>query len=620
MGTGAIIPHFLKKFRVPVRPCRRPIGITLGTTLLIGIILSALGFAIASTGVTHLSLMTRRNSSQQALNLSRSVAHRCIAELFNDQEYGESGAADATLIISPTGMPRGSEGTLTFNADRAAAIGMGYSTNNLDNTETVVGYDGTIVPPQAVHLVARGRVGEVVKDTEVVIHIPQFPYAVACSGPIHAIGGLTIGQINNPEDLDDLSPADLLSNATGDESVSISGTSRITGDIQASGSIALDQSRGVITVEGTVRPNESPVNLPEPSTARFDPELTGLIYDEIGRIDYNSPSPFTGVSRRQGDLRITGGAKMDGGILFVDGELSVYGGVEGTGIIIATEDIEIRGGADLASHQVAILTDESITLLGSGRDRSFIQGLLWAGGGFVAEEITVIGAVIAGANGDTGAQFENASMIYDPALAKISVNVQTTTGSNGDWDYRQGFRIDANGQIERLDTRRTEEEPDFTIFYKADETREGPRLDSNKGSEGDPDAVSTELEFGAEATLITSDGRSWTETIPTTDKVEERKHAFARLYANFHGINPDDILSLPPGDPVWEEVNRLDPLAKVGRDRLTVDRGGGSVGSSSESGSDTDGTTITETQIIVIDPSQFLDPKDLLRIKLWKEI
>ena len=56
---------------------------------------------------------------------------------------------------------------------------------------------------------------------------------------------------NIATNLDDLRPADMVSNATGDDSVAISGASRIVGDIQASGKIDLDESLGAITVEGT---------------------------------------------------------------------------------------------------------------------------------------------------------------------------------------------------------------------------------------------------------------------------------------------------------------------------------------------------------------------------------
>ena len=103
-----------------------------------------------------------------------------------------------------------------------------------------------------------------------------------------------------------------------------------------------------------------------------------------------------GAARHEGDFVINEDIVLDGTILFVDGNLTVNGGIQGTGLLVVDGDISVSSGVSLeGATEVAVISAGKVVLRGAGPKRSSIRGLFYAEGGLLAEEITLVGAMIA---------------------------------------------------------------------------------------------------------------------------------------------------------------------------------------------------------------------------------
>lgn len=93
-------------------------------------------------------------------------------------------------------------------------------------------------------------------------------------------------------------------------------------------------------------------------------------YDPAGRSGVNALPPvlesatsLSGFARASGDLRIKGPLRLDGGVLYVAGNLTLDAGVSGKGAVIVAGTATIRGPVDLVTDSVAALVTGGTLLL-----------------------------------------------------------------------------------------------------------------------------------------------------------------------------------------------------------------------------------------------------------------
>lgn len=543
---------------------RKSRGAALGTALLVALIITTLGFALSGASLTHLSLNTRSNNSEQASNLARSVVSKAVDRLFKDETYGQA-RTDVPLQIQLNGPVPGSEGLLTFNKTEAANFGIPYSTNNLQGSSQVEGPGGKSIPVDKIHLVGIGRVAGVERKVEVMLHVPPYPYAVSSEGPIHALRGARVGGLDElpagsaiPLDFSDVSPADMLSNGNGADAVRLGENTEISGDVISSGGIQLEAPN--VAVLGELRPNQSPSELPGFQLEKYDPSNIG-IHETLDESFYSGGQVFEGMIKRQGDVSFQGGVELNDGLMFVDGNVTISGGLRGSGLVVTTGTLTVTGGAQLASDsKLALLSEGDVVLNGSGTEGSYFQGTVYTKSGVQAEDLTVVGTLIAAGRNDS-VRLENARVFSLP-----------DSGSRQEWAVRGASNPAPTGDSIKILPRAfsagvdvwLSENPDGTIKFTLQNQLRPPR--SFDVPVGTPD--------------------------PTISALIDRE--LRSLGVALSGANR----------MAWHNAVR--------------DHNWSSYMAALINGGQTDPDDDT-TSIIVVDPSEFLTLKDKVRILLWTE-
>lgn len=396
-----------------------PRGLTIGGTLLAVAILAALAAALASLCVTHIRTSNRAESALHASNLARSAIAQAVAEVLNNQEYGVGQLPEETVAVETE------HGTayLTFNPDLAEEQNMMFSSNNSAGTTTLEGGRGRVVPANSVHLVAQGYSGGVVRQVETILSVPSFPWALAANGEVVIRDGAVVGSLPAgvwPPNLADMEPADLVSNSTSSTAIQLGAGSRVLGDVETPGRVVTADDS--VQVDGQIREGAEPQNLPQMKAEDFDPAVLGIAFDDLTGSTLTSVGAsadgatrtgfaISGAARHDGALQIDQDVELSGGVLYVNGDLTVNGNIQGSGIVIADGDITVTSGVTLeGATKVAIVSSGKVTLRGVGPTSSSIRGLFYAEDGLSAEEITVVGALIA-AGPDAGVELVNSRAV-----------------------------------------------------------------------------------------------------------------------------------------------------------------------------------------------------------------
>lgn len=373
-------------------------GLSVGGLLSIMAILIVLAAGLARLAVTNLHLEARSQAGTRALNLARTAAAQAIAEVLADPTFGKDGAPEATIsYTNPLG-----DGLVTFNPDRATSEGWVYSTNNLDETRSVVGAHGQSVPADTLRLMARGRSGGVERTIEAVIEIPAFPWAVAATGTVTAGNGVLVGSLPEgmwPPVAEELLPADVISNDSSPQAVNLGADTTILGDVEAVGGVVFSAS--TVSVSGAVSESMEPTELPLLHATDYDPALTGLTHDNLDAlVPGTEPLTVLGAARRAGSLNLPGGLILSKGHLFVDGDLTLGGTLQGEGVLVVTGDLRLADYANLeGATNLAVLADGQLHLGGQSPNQSRFRGILYAGRGIEASKLTLVGSLVAAGPG-----------------------------------------------------------------------------------------------------------------------------------------------------------------------------------------------------------------------------
>lgn len=397
---------------------------TLGTVFLLVLFLVVLGFSLSSASITHLQLNTHNLRETEALNLARSAVSAAISKIYKDTDHGKDRSVAASESIDLQGDHQGAYGRLSFNQAEAASLGIRYSTNNLDNTTSSLG-DGRTVAGQAIHMVAEGASGQVKRRVEVVLKFRLFVQAIASSGPISSNGPLLVATLADSAVVseDNLLPADILSNSGQQPAISLVDGTRVTGDIQTAGSVALPDG---VDVWGEVRANAGLENIVTLNPQDYDPNTLGLIPEDLNDPSYPGPFLVEGAARANNNITVNGDLQMNGGLLYVNGDLTVTGKVSGLGMLISTGNVSVGQGADFtAGQKVAILSEGRVNLQGTGTQTNFFQGLIYTRQGLSANQITVIGALINDGTTADAIDLNGCRVFYDPELPTLSLSTQT---------------------------------------------------------------------------------------------------------------------------------------------------------------------------------------------------
>lgn len=368
---------------------------------------------VASQSVLSLGFAQRSEQSQVARRLASSVVHQAIAEFVVNPAFNND-----LRLQTEDGWA-----ALTFRRDHPE--GLPFSTNNWEG-DSPLGY-GRGVPVGMVHLVLTSQVKNARHRCEVILDLPVYPMAVACSGPV-TIDQATVAAVPDElleQDLDQILSSRLLPGNLGNnhprsrDSVLLTRDSRVTGFVQSRGGIT---NRGA-EVGGELRPLwPEALELPRLSSSMLDPRRALQEEEEVlySVLPAQSYSDLTVSSHCviPGSLRVDGVLTLNQGLLFIDGDLTVRGGIQGEGAIGVRGRVEVSGSSHLrASSRVAILADGDLRLLGENRSQHRFEGLIYGQGAIHIEKITLLGACIQNAPEGSpanlvGVTIDNANVLW----------------------------------------------------------------------------------------------------------------------------------------------------------------------------------------------------------------
>ncbi len=394
-------------------------GVGIGTALLVALLVLTLALAVSSLGVTHLQLLSRSGSAHRALDAAQSVVSLATERAIADPEFGLT--QDRALHVD---LPSGGTADLSFDGTPQVPA----SVNNIRGTGTVLASDGRRVPLHSVLLVGVGNFGGCRKVVRCLVSLPPFPYAAAADGPISSAGRLVVGEIPASGDTGQLQPAHLLSNARGPAAVRLGPDSTVHGDVRAAGKITLDRT----VVLGQVKPDQPRELIPRIRLLDFDPKTMGKSYRDLRAALPGEPTMrLSGALRHVGNRTLKANVELAGGLVFVDGDLTIEGGLNGQGLVITTGKLKILGQTRVEGEdKLALLSGKKLSLLGSDRVSAQIRGVVYTEGGLEAKRISTRGALVA-SQGDA-VSLEDASLYQDGPLTHVSIVVGSAGGTNQD--------------------------------------------------------------------------------------------------------------------------------------------------------------------------------------------
>lgn len=415
--------------------CSSRRGASLVMVLLVLSLSLVVVFSLASFSIIQLRTSTGTEESDHARNLAESAIYMGIDKLCTQANYG---LAKEHLDAPAADYPRISQGVLTFDPDQASALKMGTSFNNLGSKQNGISPDGRTVPGETALLVGMGKSGNARIEVECMYYRPSFPTGLHTGGTLTATGLQMAGLMPGVEFLgnlgshppQDLRPVDLHSNA----SLNLGAGSEVSGDVSAVDQITLTNDA---KVRGEVRPFVAPQLLPSLNLAQI---RQSLIDDGIAPIPVGGSVGSISVnwySESTTDLVINGDLNLDGGLLYVHGNVDVTGKVTGRGALVSRRNITIHQGSNLDMRTVTVLAaDGDITLEGQAASKYF-HGLCYSGGSLTASDMTVVGSLVC--HGST--QLDNVDLVQTEVATSQVLGRPVRSSNNEDvffWYVNRG--------------------------------------------------------------------------------------------------------------------------------------------------------------------------------------
>ncbi len=392
----------------------------MGTVLMVMTLASILAFTLAATGLFHLNVCSRADNAMQARNYAESGISRCLEKVIADVYYGD--ARNKTIEIKES---KTIVGELSFDPDQARKRDIPFSTNNIMNSASIYGCDNRLIPANSIHMVGKGSCNGVTRKMEAIVHIPPFPYCIATSGKFSSEGSIVVGSVENYDDIKGgidngkLLPGNVVSNSRAKDAVSLNGKGIITGDLRTSGDVKVEPGSD-INVKGAICRHAEPVDIMPIDIQSYDP----IDREGVQHLSNFLDNPkIEGYCRVKDSLGVAGDIQLNGSLLYVDGDLSVTGGVKGNGAIVVTGKTKINKGADISSDNlVALLSQGDIKLGGNGTaEFSSFQGIVYTEGNFEAKNISVCGSFINNGTESSTVTLSDAGMIKVSSYSHVEV-------------------------------------------------------------------------------------------------------------------------------------------------------------------------------------------------------
>ncbi|MEW6282265.1 MAG: hypothetical protein AB1758_26905, partial [Candidatus Eremiobacterota bacterium] len=193
------------------------------------------------------------------------------------------------------------------------------------------------------------------------------------------------------------------------------------------------------SVTGRLRPGEEEQPILALDPAAYDPAALARPYAELARNP--TSSTLTGVSRASDGLEVADDLRLEGALVYVQGDATVSGSLTGDGILAVSGDLTLGNHAAMgADHKVALLSGGKLTVRGQGRAGSLLRGMVYAEGGLEASRVTIQGVVVC--PGEESVSFAECALLYDADAGRVEV---TPGGTRP--EAETGFNVLADGTL-----------------------------------------------------------------------------------------------------------------------------------------------------------------------------
>jgi len=386
-------------------------GVGLATVVIVsGLAFFLLTIAVGS-GLWMVSQQQRYSRYEHALRYAQCGFQAALSHLQED-DTGQWSGPMAPIKPLP-GHPADAGAVVRFGD---CTKELGVCENRLTKVDLVTSKSGVTVPKGCVYLSSTGHYAGQQATVEGVIHVSEFPFALASSGPLKTSGSFLVGAVENASVLGQdhlerfLKRGSLLSNAAG-VAVQLDGAPvHVTGDVVTAGSVRLGSG---VLVDGSLKEHREPRTIPTINLQEHDPaDQAGVRILESNHL--TNPDVFEGYVRASGPVEIDGELQLQEAIVYVDGSLTVRGRLSGVGALFCTGPVRLESSSIGALSQLAIVSGGDLSITGRGKAASRIAGLLVSKGNLTLSDVTVVGCVLCAGSEDRVLSLHNVDAFGSP--------------------------------------------------------------------------------------------------------------------------------------------------------------------------------------------------------------
>lgn len=411
---------------------------SLANTLIVLVLILGMLVVAAGASLFQVNLGQQEQARQGSRALAESAAQLLMARLIKDPGLTSTSPLNGSnyeIRLDLPGYP-GGQGLATLHPATASSLGIPISVNNLLQSSATAGWGSTNVAPETANIVGVGSYRGSRSQVEIILHLPKFPYVVSSSVPLRG-DGLEVFGVEDPSVLDSgfnpapdqRRPGHIATNAidaAGVAAMILDGGTQVQGDAQSRGTVDPQSA----TISGEIRNFADVAPIPSITLSDFDPALMPGPPPNPLPPSLAGGTPLSGFHRSAGPLAVNGVLQLSGGFVFVDGPVTVTGGIEGNGALIATGPVTISGGnsALTGANGAAIISGGDVSITGaSPGDRQDFRGLLYTEGDLITRNVNVAGAVAVNRRSGTGsASFHQSTLVESRQLGVVSIPVTRT--------------------------------------------------------------------------------------------------------------------------------------------------------------------------------------------------
>jgi hypothetical protein len=330
-----------------------------------------------------------------------------------------------------------------------------HSSNNLGGQSQTFGLDGVILDAGSCQLVAVSQYRNKRVVAYEMVTGPPLPFSLGTTGALVAGGTTLIGAVEDTAVLadglsdDDLIEGGVVANGSSTElpegvpaTLTLKDSVRVVGDAQTTGSAEVAPT--VKIERGKVKQVPEKQELPRITIKNYDPADKGdAVVRHDGQANVPATGPLYGYHRYTpaapgGAVTFTGDVELQGALLYVDGDVVLEKPLKGTGALVATGSVTLKGGADMkADALAAVLAGGDLTVTGAaGAQKTQFTGLLYTEGNFSLSNTRVVGAALANGDGSVGQgstmRLIDSEVLASPEGQDVAIAIQDfATGGGG---------------------------------------------------------------------------------------------------------------------------------------------------------------------------------------------